>query len=125
VSAGVDLTVDPAGAVPPYEQIRAGIARQAADGVLAAGARLPTVRELAARLGVAVNTVARAYRELEQAGLVQTRGRHGSFVTARAAGVPDRARVLAQQYAAQVSALGVPAGVAVDLVRAALDGPPA
>lgn len=41
---------------------------------------MPTVRELAAELGLAVNTVARAYRELETAGIVETRGRFGTFV---------------------------------------------
>ncbi len=71
-----------------------------------------------------VNTVARAYRELERAGLVETRGRHGSFVTARAAGVSAQAQALARRYARDVTALGVPAGTAVELVRAALGGPP-
>ncbi len=118
------VRLDPDSPVPPYEQIRAGIAGRAADGQLAAGTRLPPVRELAGQLGVAVNTVARAYRELERAGLVETRGRHGSFVTARAAGVSAQAQALASRYARDVTALGVPAGTAVELVRAALGGPP-
>ncbi len=118
------VRLDPDSPVPPYEQIRAGIAGRAADGQLAAGTRLPPVRELAGQLGVAVNTVARAYRELERAGLVETRGRHGSFVTARAAGVSAQAQALARRYARDVTALGVPAGTAVELVRAALGGPP-
>lgn len=117
------ISVDPASGVPPYEQIRAGIAAQAADGRLPAGTRLPPVRALAEELGVAVNTVARAYRELERAGLVDTRGRNGSFVTARAARVPVEAQHLAELYAAKVAALGVPAAVALDLVRAALGDP--
>jgi DNA-binding transcriptional regulator YhcF (GntR family) len=50
------------------------------SGRLAPGARLPTVRALAGQLGLAVNTVARAYRELETAGIVETRGRSGTFV---------------------------------------------
>src|SRR5262245_66393042 len=50
-------------------------------GALAPGARLPTIRQLAADLGLAVNTVARAYRELETAHLVTTRVRHGTTVT--------------------------------------------
>ncbi len=116
------LEVDAGSTVPPYEQVRAQIAGQAADGTLTAGTRLPPVRLLAAELGLAVNTVARAYRELEQAGLVATRGRLGTVVTARAAGVPERARALAAEYAAQVTALGVSPDVAVGLVRAALDG---
>ncbi|EUA73194.1 bacterial regulatory s, gntR family protein [Mycobacterium xenopi 4042] len=41
---------------------------------------MPTVRELAGQLHLAVNTVARAYRELEGAGIVETRGRFGTFV---------------------------------------------
>ena len=66
--------------IAPYEQVRAQIADAIESGELAAETRLPTVRQLAGDLGLAVNTVARAYRELEMAGLVETRGRHGSFV---------------------------------------------
>jgi DNA-binding transcriptional regulator YhcF (GntR family) len=115
------IQVDPQSPTPPYEQVRAGIAARAADGSLPAGTRLPPVRQLAGDLGLAVNTVARAYRELEQAGLVQTRGRHGTFVTHRAAGVPVEAQRLAARYAEEVRRLGVPAATALDLVRAALD----
>jgi DNA-binding transcriptional regulator YhcF (GntR family) len=50
---------------------------------------------LAAELGLAVNTVARAYRELELAGLVETRGRYGTFV----AGAPTAKKALAVQAA--------------------------
>lgn len=114
------LDIDPRSPVPPYEQVRSGIAALAGDGRLAAGTRLPTVRDLAAALGLAVNTVARAYRELEQAGLVQTRGRHGTFVTARGAGVSEEARELAARYAADSHHLGVPPEQALALARAAL-----
>ena len=116
----MDITIDPAAATPPYEQIRLRIAQLAADGTLAAGTRLPPVRALAADLGVAANTVARAYRELEQAGLVETRGRAGTVVTARATGTSVQAQQAAQQYAAVVRALGIPPETALDLVRAAL-----
>ncbi|GAB3807084.1 GntR family transcriptional regulator [Micromonospora zhanjiangensis] len=119
------IQIDPQSPVPPYEQVRAGIAARAADGGLPAGTRLPTVRELAAELGLAANTVARAYRELEQAGLVHTRGRHGTFVTARAAGVSEEASRLAARYAEDSRALGVPAAQAAALVRAALGLPEA
>lgn len=63
-----------------FDQLRTQIIDGIRDGRLAAGARLPTVRDLAARLGLAVNTVARTYRELETAGMVETRGRLGTFV---------------------------------------------
>jgi DNA-binding transcriptional regulator YhcF (GntR family) len=65
---------------PLFDQLRTQIIEGIRDGRLAAGARLPTVRDLAAQLGLAVNTVARTYRELETAGMVETRGRSGSFV---------------------------------------------
>ncbi|MEV0398310.1 GntR family transcriptional regulator [Polymorphospora rubra] len=115
------VTVDTSSPVAPYEQVRAGIAELAATGRLAAGTRLPTVRRLAEDLGLAANTVARAYRELEQAGLVETRGRHGTFVTAQASGVPDEARRAAADYAALTRRLGLPAEQALALVAAALD----
>ena len=117
------ITVDPGASTPPYEQVRTAIATAARCGDVAAGTRLPPVRQLADQLGLAANTVARAYRELEQAGLVQTRGRHGTFVTSRAAGVPAEAQQLAARYAERTRALGVAPEAAVALVRAALGMP--
>ncbi len=75
-----DLTIDPESAEPPFEQVRRQIAARAADGTWAAGHRLPTVRGLAEQLGLAVNTVAKAYRALESDGVVETRGRQGTVV---------------------------------------------
>lgn len=65
---------------PIFEQVRMQVIEAVRGGALPAGTRLPTVRELAGHLGLAVNTVARAYRELEAAGIIETRGRFGSFV---------------------------------------------
>ena len=67
-------------ATPPYEQIRTQVSSLIALGTLAPGTRLPTVRSLAADLGIAAGTVARAYRELEQSGLIETRRRNGTVV---------------------------------------------
>ena len=114
------IVIEDDGDTPPYAQIRDQVAGQARDGQLTAGTRLPAVRALAGQLGLAVNTVARAYRELEQAGLVETRGRHGTVVTARAAGASREALRLAGQYATATRALGVPPDQALDLARAAL-----
>ena len=75
-----DLVIDHDSDVPPFEQLRSQIAGRVARGELAPGTRLGTVRETAQRLGVAVNTVARAYRELEGDGVVVTEGRRGTFV---------------------------------------------
>jgi DNA-binding transcriptional regulator YhcF (GntR family) len=115
------IRLDPDSAVPPYEQVRAQFAQQIADRELAVGVKLPTVRALAEQLGLAVNTVARAYRELEEAGLVETRGRAGTVVSA--AGERSRERVLraAQSYATTALELGLSADEALQIVRAALD----
>ena len=72
--------IDAASGTAPYEQLRTQIAAGAADGSLPSGTKLPTVRGLAEQLGVAANTVARAYRELEADGVVVTEGRRGTFV---------------------------------------------
>jgi DNA-binding transcriptional regulator YhcF (GntR family) len=97
--------IDPGSATPPYEQLRAEVARRAADGELPVGARLPTVRALAEQTGVAVNTVARAYRELEADGVIETRGRAGSFVAAQDE-VPAALRDAAVAYARLARRLG-------------------
>jgi len=75
------LRVDVTSPVPPYEQLREQIAGLIATGLLQAGQRLPPVRQVAADLGLAGGTVARAYRELAQAGLVEGGGgRHGTLI---------------------------------------------
>lgn len=74
------LTVDTASPVPPYEQIRVQLAELILHGVLAPGSRLPPVRQLASDLGLATGTVARAYREVETAGLVVSRRGGGTRV---------------------------------------------
>jgi DNA-binding transcriptional regulator YhcF (GntR family) len=119
----MDIRIDPAAPEPPYEQVRMRIAELATQGILAAGAKLPPVRGLAAQLGLAVNTVARAYRELEQAGLVETKGRAGTIVTARATRTPAEAQRAAQLYARTAKALGLDDDAALALVQAALRAP--
>ncbi|KUM36216.1 GntR family transcriptional regulator [Arthrobacter sp. EpRS71] len=74
------ITVDLADPVPPYEQIRRQLSSLIAVGILEPGSRLPTVRSLAADLGIAAGTVARAYKELEQSGLIESRRRNGTIV---------------------------------------------
>ncbi len=94
----VDLIdLDPDSSVAPFQQVRDQIAAAIDDGALLAAVRLPPVRQLAADLGLAVNTVARSYRELELAGRLEARGRHGTFV----AGAPSPTRKLAAREAEQ------------------------
>jgi DNA-binding transcriptional regulator YhcF (GntR family) len=114
------ITIDTGSPVPPYEQLRAQLAGQINDRTLAVGTRLPTVRRLAADLGLAVNTVARSYRELEEAGLVETRGRAGTFVAAAGEHSRQRAQSAAQEYAAVATRLGLDLDEALRIVHAAL-----
>ena len=99
------LTVDLDSPVPPYEQIRAQITTMAASGVLPPGRRLPAIRQLAADLGLAAGTVARAYRELEAAGVLVTRGRHGTHIARPPALTPDERADQLHQAAASYAHL--------------------
>ena len=113
------LTVDPRSATPPYEQLRRQVVRLVRSGELAAGTRLPTVRALAGDLGLAVNTVAHAYRALERDGVVETRGRHGTFVAVADDGRSEAVRA-AEAFAERIRRLGVDRAEALRLAGAAL-----
>lgn len=115
------IVIDAASAVPPFEQLRAQLARMIQDGTLAVGARLPTIRRLAADLGLAANTVGRAYRELEEAGLIETRRAAGSYVSAAGGSGREEARRAAGEYAALVARAGIGHDEALRIVRAALN----
>jgi DNA-binding transcriptional regulator YhcF (GntR family) len=99
-----------------------------ASGVLAPGARLPTIRQLASDLGLAGGTVTRAYRELERDGVIAGRGRHGTYVRERpAAETPDprhRLEEAARWFAVQARQLGADPSTALDRAREALDAIP-
>ncbi|MFD1721038.1 GntR family transcriptional regulator [Amnibacterium endophyticum] len=111
------IALDPDSPVPPFEQARAQLAERIRSGDLAAGSRLPTVRRLAEDLGLAVNTVARTYRELEAEGLVETRGRAGTVV----AWSPDEGERRLQQAAADFAERARALGVAPADARRAVD----
>ena len=115
------ITVDHTSSTPPYEQIRSQLADQVKTRKLQPGDRLPTVRKLAEDLGVAANTVARAYRELEQRGVIETRGRAGTFVMGDE--VERKAKEAAAAYVAQMQALGISAKESLALVRRVLEHP--
>jgi len=75
------LRVDIKAGTPLFDQLRTQVIDGVRTGALPPGTRLPTVRDLAGQLGLATNTVARAYRELELAAIVETRGRFGTFIS--------------------------------------------
>ncbi|GAA2393825.1 GntR family transcriptional regulator [Streptomyces glaucosporus] len=115
------LAIDPDALTAPYEQVRAQIAEQARSGELPAGHRLPTVRGLAGELGLAVNTVAKAYRALEEDGVIETRGRHGTFVAAAGDAAAREAAAAAQEYARRARRLGLDRSAALAAAEEALD----
>ncbi len=114
------IVIDPASAVAPFEQLRRQLIDDVNDGELAPGTRLPTVRRLAEDLGVAPGTVARAYRELEAAGIIETRGRNGTFVAPQGDAALREAQRAASTFAAQIRALRLDPDEALALARAAL-----
>ncbi len=116
----VEFVIDAEGARPPFEQLKAQVIARIDAGELIAGTRLPAVRQLATDLGIAPNTVARAYRELEADGVLETRGRNGTVVKARAGTAAELLQVAATAYAARAAELGVPADEALAFARAAL-----
>lgn len=105
---------------PPYEQVRAQLSEQARAGVLPVGYRLPTVRGLAESLGLAANTVAKAYRALESDGVIETRGRNGTYVAAAGSAAERELASAAQAYVERARRLGVGEDVALGAVRDAV-----
>lgn len=115
------LVVDTASPVPPFEQLRQQFVAQIENGELPTGTQLPTVRRLAADLGLAPNTVARTYRELEHAGLVRTGGRRGTVVSEPPSQGEDDARQSAVDFVQRMRALGLNSTETLQLVRRVLN----
>jgi GntR family transcriptional regulator len=101
----VDIHITTGDGVPPYLQIVNQVKYQVASGRLAAGEELPPIRALALRLRVNPNTVARAYRELETAGVVVKRSTTGTYVSD--AGSPlarrERLRIVTERIDALIA----------------------
>ncbi len=119
------ISVDLRSPTAPFEQIRAQIASLIARGALTPGTRLPTVRSLAADLGIAAGTVARAYKELEQSGLIETRRRNGTVVAATAstaapAAVPANLLAAVDRYIGEGRDAGLDEAELVEILRARL-----
>ncbi|MFI9052704.1 GntR family transcriptional regulator [Streptomyces sp. NPDC053427] len=114
------LTIDPDAADAPFEQVRTQIADLARGGGLPVGYKLPTVRGLAEELGLAANTVAKAYRALESDGVIETRGRNGSFIAAAGEAADKEAAAAAETYARRAERLGLDRAAALAAVQDAL-----
>ncbi|MEU0695275.1 GntR family transcriptional regulator [Streptomyces niveus] len=123
-AGGLSIRVDSGAPVPPFEQIRAQFADLISVGRLREGDRLPPVRQLASDLGLANNTVVRAYRELESAGLVHSRRGSGTRVASATGAVDDNARAAlaerAREFATAARLLGAGDEEALAAIRHAL-----
>lgn len=114
------VRLDHQAGTPLFDQLRTQIIDRVRDGRLTPGTRLPTVRDLAGQLGLAVNTVARSYRELEAAGVLETRGRFGTFV-ARVDPADNAMAAAAHAFAEAARALGIDKAQALRYLDSAFD----
>jgi GntR family transcriptional regulator len=107
-NSGFQFVLDLHTGVPVYRQIVDQVRGGIASGALAAGYQLPTVRQMAVDLEINPNTVARAYRELELGGLLETQQGTGTFISAKNLARPDaeRERQLSQIVADCVARAG-------------------
>jgi DNA-binding transcriptional regulator YhcF (GntR family) len=117
--ADLPLVVDTASRESPYEQVRAQVEALIRAGRLLPGDRLPTVRGLAAQLGLAANTVARAYKLLEAKGLVETHSRAGTTVASGGHAAEAALAALASRFVAESREAGLDDAAAVAIVRQA------
>lgn len=108
--------------VPVYRQLIDQVQAAVATKVLKTGDQLPTVRRVAVDLAINPNTVARAYREMELRGILDTQHGTGTFVADRPAErTPEEKQRLLRQLLTEVMARAGSAGFTVDEVRQALE----
>ncbi len=105
--------INPGGELPIYRQIMHQITDAIAGGRIAAGAQLPSHRDLAEQLVIAPLTVKKAYDELERLGLIVTQRGRGTFVTEKLPALDagdrrERLRAAAQRLLSQAALIGVP-----------------
>lgn len=114
------ITIAPDG-TPPSDQVREQVRALVSSGRLAADERLPPVRQLAADLGVAPGTVAKAYKTLESEGVLVTRVGAGTRVSAQAASTPHEVEAAARALAAVARESDLSLEAALGAVRAVWD----
>ena len=114
------LYLDEGSAVPVYAQLSEQVLAAVGRGDLRAGDRLPSVRDVAASLGVNANTVNHAYTHLERFGVVETRRGRGTFVAARKRRAVEMPALLelTEPFVARARALGYPGRQIVTTVAA-------
>ena len=113
--------IDANSSLPPFKQLHNAVVSAVSSGELVPGTKLPTVRGLAESLGLATNTVASAYRSLEAAGVVEGRGRAGTFVRLGDDPIEAGARTLLLETVASLRGLGIDRDRAIRLFEEAYD----
>lgn len=112
------LIVDDVSPVPVYAQLCEQLMAAVAGGKLRRGEQLPSVRDVAATLGINPNTVNRAYAELEREGVVETRRGRGTFVASAPRGSAiARLAEIAKRFVARAKALGYDGPAILGAVR--------
>lgn len=112
--------VNPASGVPIYVQLMEQLRHGLETGALRAGEQLPPLRKIAEDLVINPNTVARAYRELEQEGVIEIHHGSGAFVTSSASGLKKISRGARAIMQSAVERLAT-AGLAEDEIRRLLE----
>ncbi|MBO5416905.1 MAG: GntR family transcriptional regulator [Clostridia bacterium] len=117
------LSIDRLSRVPVYEQVIDGVEREIIAGLLCAGDKLPSVREMSLTLGINPNTIQKAYAELDRRGVIVTLPARGAFVAENALDVirNQKQRLLGRvrELALELLEAGVEEKVVVDEIRAA------
>ncbi len=114
------LFLDESSSVPLYAQLCEQVLAAIARGDLRPGARLPSVRDVAAALAVNPMTINRAYGELERDGVIETRRGLGTFVAQRGRAEQKKAprlREIAEPFVRRAQALGYDGRAIVETVK--------
>lgn len=121
----IQISIDDSSGIPIWVQLKNRIVYLILSGQLKPDERLPTVRELAAELGINYNTVMKVYQDIERDGYVVSKRGSGTFVTDRHVDPNDvminMARSLADDFIRQCRELGMPRNDIAELVNARLD----
>lgn len=115
----ISFSVDTASKVPPFDQIKHTVIEAIETKSVNVDEKLPAIRALATELGLAVNTVARSYRELEEEGYVVTQGRSGTRISSTAVPSDIALSQLTREYVAKLRELGIDKEKALSAVETA------